>query len=83
MQLCTDYTRYMAPSLSMAAPQPYSVLKRIAGNKSMSQVHKTPEADNPGILTHIGSATLVETCPHPADSEMLKEEVTGNLLIVL
>ena len=83
MQLCTDHTRYMAPSLSMAAPQPYSVLKRIAVNNSMSQVLKALEADNPGILTHIGSATLVEACPHPANSEMQKEEVTGNSLIVL
>jgi hypothetical protein len=53
----------------MAAPQPYSGLKRIAVNKSMSQVLKALEADNPGILIHIGSTTLVEACPHPADSE--------------
>ena len=83
MQLCTDHTRYMAPSLSMAAPQPYSVLKRIAVNHPISQVLKALEADNPGILTHIGSVTLVEACPHPADSEMQKEEATGNSLIVL
>ena len=83
MQLCTDHSRYMAPSLSMAAPQPYSVLKRIAVNNSISQVLKALEADNPGILTHIGSATLVEACPHPADSVMQKEEETGNSLIIL
>jgi hypothetical protein len=83
MQLCTDHTRYMTPSLSMATPQPYSVLKRIAVNKTMSQVLKALEADNPGILTHIGSATLVEACPHPDDSEIYKEEATGNSLIVL
>ena len=49
----------------------------------MSQVLEALEADNPGILTHIGSTTLVEACPHPANSEMQKEEVTGNSLIVL